>query len=86
MFSASGAPSQGLELLASAGFSINPLANCPLTERPQSSSPLGLSTYNPAASLPAKLVKHILDLDFVEMSELVTPLSNPARPLHHHPP
>ena len=38
--------------------------------------------YNPAASLPAKIVKQILDLEFVEMSEVgvdVEPPSTPSR-------
>ena len=57
-------PSHGLELLASAASATPPVATH------QICSLLGSSSYNPTASLPPKLVKRILDLEFVEMAEL----------------
>ena len=85
-FSPSGAPCHGLELLASAASSVHPPASGPLTALSQPSSLLGPGTYNPAASLPAKLVKRILDLDFVEMSELVTDIDTTQQPGRSAPP
>ena len=57
-------PSHGLELLASAASATPSVATY------QISSLLGSRSYNPTASLPPKLVKRTLDLEFVEMAEL----------------
>ena len=85
---AAGGPS-GLNLLASVASST---LTRPSTEviPPQQTIPSpapGLHSkgpYNPAALLPSKLAKKILDLDFVEMSEIT--LDDPPTPSPGHPP
>ena len=57
------AAAQGLELLAAAS-SKDPSSAIPTHSLARS------GPFNPAASLPAKLVRRILDLEFVEMSEI----------------
>ena len=59
----------GLDLLAAAASAANP--PMPKFTTPHSSHALLTSgPYNPAASLPPKVVKKILDLEFVEISEI----------------
>ena len=70
-FSASG-PVSGLDILAAAAASSSQSAPATLATAPP---PLATSLnvpgpYNPAASLPPKVAKKILNLEFVEMSEL----------------
>ena len=66
-------PSGGLILLAAAAASTNPKGAGPLptAEVPQTPT----SRYNAMAALSPKLVKRLLDLDYVEMSEPPTYLS-----------
>ena len=50
---------------------------------------LGAGPFNPAASLPPRIVKKILDLEFVEMSEVsadADPAPIPGRPPPSRPP
>ena len=77
MFTTSPAAVSGLELLAAAAAS----------PRWNNAGPAvtahALGPFNPAASLPTKLVKRILELDFVEMSEItgdLEPTQVPGRP------
>lgn len=60
----------GLELLATAATVLPTVAK---PTPPTSKGNYNLSTpgpYNPAAALPQRMVKKILDLEFVEMAEL----------------
>ena len=67
----------GLHLLAQAAGSIS---NPDPTHNSQTPHLLSSGPFNPAASLPPKLVKKILDLDFVEMSEITTDDNLPNTP------
>ena len=73
-FTPTGGPSSGLDMLAAAALS----QPTPQGVQTSDSAPVGAGTaylhvpgpYNPAAALPPKVVKKILSLEFVEMSEL----------------
>ena len=71
-FSRAGGSTAGLNLLASAAQLVPPPTS--VTGTPATLTPtLGLlfkGPYNPAAVLPPKVAKKILDLEFVEMSEI----------------
>ena len=88
-FSLSGGPSNRLDLLASAATLNQPgvASLTPVMPGPRLGSLLGSGGYNPAASLPPKLVRRILDLEFVDVAKLTTDveLSMPGRPAHTHP-
>lgn len=62
---------RGLDLLAAAVMaqSEKPPVETPILPATTLSTP---SPYNPAATIPPKVVKKILDLEFVEMAELTT--------------
>ena len=63
--------SSGLDLLAAAASAANQHNITPKPAAPRPSHSLHTAgTYNPAASLPPKVVKKILDLEFVEMSDI----------------
>ena len=74
LFSADASASSGLDILASAALESSKLS--PLTADPKASTALG--PFNPAASLPTKLVKKILDLDFVDMAEITADDDTPS--------
>ena len=90
IFSPSQPRSSGLDLLAAAasaeGTSSHPPAGSSHSATPHL---LDKGPFNPAASLPTKVVKRILELEFVEMAELsieddppptANRLPTPARP------
>ena len=60
----------GLDLLAAAASSPQVTNVSPPVGQPATSALTGTGPYNPAASLPPKVVRRILNLEFVEMSEL----------------
>ena len=69
VFSPSSATTSGLELLAAAAST----AHSGVPKPQQDQLALGLTKpgpYNPAASLPPRIVKKIINLEFVEMSDL----------------
>ena len=69
LFSPTGATTGGLELLAAAATATTRATGGSDTLNP--SPPLTKpGPFNPSAALPMKLVKRILDLDFVDMSEV----------------
>ena len=78
-FTPSAASAQGLDLLAAAAAasSLSNHSTARVSTLPSVSS---FSPFNPAASLPAKLVKRILDLEFVEMSDIMTDVELPQTP------
>lgn len=91
LFSPSTTASTGLELLAAAASSAQPTSH---QKHARPTQCHGLSTpgpYNPAASLPPKVVKKILDLEFVEMSELTADIwvedlpASDTTPHNRHP-
>ena len=61
--------SSGLELLAAAAAATTPLKLLPLLTL-QLPSLSAAGPFNPAASLPPKVVKKILDLEFIERLEI----------------
>ena len=70
VFAAIPAPTPGLDLLAAAASSPQ-VTNVSLpVGQPAPSALTGTGPYNPAASLPPKVVRRILNLEFVEMAEL----------------
>ena len=69
-FNPGSAPSSGPALLAAAATAANGKTSSNPALMPPSPSIRVPGPYNPAASLPPKVVKKILDLEFVEMSEL----------------
>ena len=74
----SAANNHGLHLLAAAASAS--LDSAPLTS--MASTPLSQKgPFNPAASLPLKVVKRILDLKFVEMSDILVDEDAPHAPL-----
>ena len=74
-FAPTPAAHEGLELLAAAA-TVSPLkALAPVAIRSLS----GPGPYNPSASLPAKPVKCILELEFVEMSEISVADADPPQ-------
>lgn len=89
LFSPSHPGSSGLDMLAAAA-SATDTALCPTAGAALGPLPLtSKGPFNPAAALSTKVVKRILDLEFVEMTELTieddpTPgpsrLPTPARP------
>ena len=71
LFSPSLTPLSGLELLtAVAEGAKDPPAGIVATTSASRQPLLPKGMYNPAASLPPRLVKRILDLEFVEMAEI----------------
>ena len=78
-FTPSAASAQGLDLLAAAtaASSLSNHSTARVSTLPSVSS---FAPFNPAASLPAKLVKRILDLEFVEMSDITTDVELPQTP------
>ena len=78
-FAPSAASAQGLDLLAAAAAasSLSNHSTARVSTLPSGSS---FAPFNPAASLPAKLVKRILDLEFVEMSDITTDVELPQTP------
>ena len=71
VFSSTPTLPSGLDLLATAASSAQ--SGTGPSQAYQSGAPASLHTtgpYNPAASLPPKIVKKVLDLEFVEMAEL----------------
>lgn len=67
-FNPSQGDTSGLELLAAdAASSSVPTSSPAPTTATQGQSLMALGPFNPAAMLPTKLVKKILDLEFVEM-------------------
>ena len=69
VFRGSRTPTSGLDLLATAVGQSGSMA----LKKTEPSEPVSLSMagpYNPAAALPPKVVKKVLDLEFVEISEL----------------
>ena len=61
----------GLNLLANAaGTLTNNSKNAALSNRSASNNGFGQGPFNPSASLPPKVVKKILDLEFVDMAEV----------------
>ena len=76
------AGSHGLDQLAAAA-SASPVEPMPLRvlARPQPKSIVGgFTAYNPAAALPTRVVKRILELEFVELAELSTDNDLPQTP------
>ena len=76
-FTPSGGSGTGLDVLASAALSANPgndlappTSTGLATPKDKLAGPHTPGPYNPAASLPPKVVKKILALEFVEMAEL----------------
>ena len=91
-FSPSGGPSNGLDLLASAATMNQPgvVSLNPVMPGPRLSSLLGLGGYICTIQqllFPPKLVRRILDLQFVNVAELTTDveLLVPGRLAHIHP-
>ena len=80
------AASSGLQLLAAAATTAQGKAKLPLA--PATAIPLlrAPGPYNPAASLPPKIVKKLLELEFVEMSELTINDTTPQVPGRAPPP
>ena len=73
IFQAAPATLSGLDLLAVAAASTSAGSAIPLSGQADAAAAAALSLpgpYNPAAALPPKVVKKVLDLEFVEMSEL----------------
>ena len=78
--------SSGLNLLAAAASAANQHNITPKPAAPHPSHSLHTAgTYNPAASLSPKVVKKILDLEFVEMSE-ISIIDNELSQTPSHPP
>ena len=79
VFSTTRTPGAGLDLLAAAAAATSgggTRVSTPLVARP--------GPYNPAAAIPAKVAKRILDLEFVEMAEVALDddlQQTPGRPL-----
>jgi hypothetical protein len=67
VFTPASLPSPGLDILAAAATTSQAKTLLPQAVTPALTTP---GPYNPAASLPPKVVKKILDLEFVEMAEL----------------
>ena len=74
-FTPTPAAHEGLGLLAAAATASPLKALAPVAI----SSLSGPGPYNPSASLPAKLVKRILELEFVEMSEISVADADPPQ-------
>ena len=73
IFQAAPASLSGLDLLAVAAASTRAGSAIPLAGQASATAAAALSLpgpYNPAAALPRKVVKKVLDLEFLEMSEL----------------
>ena len=71
IFQAAPATLSGLDLLAVAAASMSAGSAIPLSGQAGTAAALSLpEPYNPAVALPPKVVKKVLDLEFVEMSEL----------------
>jgi len=76
-FSASPTGHTGLELLATAALTGNPpekhgAATVAALSHPEQALLSAPGPYNPAAAVSGKVVKRILDLEFVEMSEITS--------------
>ena len=75
----------GLDVLAAAALSTTQTGKTPPPPKihPDTATVTSPGPHNPAAYLPTKIVKKILDLDFVEMSEITTdelPSHTPGNP------
>ncbi len=77
VFAPSGVAAQGLNLLAAAAAATGG-ASTPIVKPVQALTFPG--PYNLAASLPAKIIKRILDLEFVEMAEVGVDVELPLTP------
>ena len=73
LFTADASASFGLDMLASATLESSKLY--PLTADPKAIT--GLGHFTPVASLPIKLVKKILELEFVDMVEITADDDSP---------
>lgn len=63
-------PQSGLDVLAAAATATASRPNASLIDTTRPPAGAGPGPYNPAASLPPKVVKRILNLEFVEISDL----------------
>ena len=93
LFDADASASSNLNTLANAALAnyrlSPPSASAPIADAGTKKGPsTGPGPFNPAAALPTRLVKKILDLEFVDMAEITAdddPSQNGSRPQHRLP-